>query len=58
MYLEPGPSISFLGRCIARPEDSIEMSMPASYIDKMLEQLDMLTCRHVAILQELMHFAS
>ena len=46
--LEPGTSISFLGRCITRREDSIEMSMPTSYIDKMLEQLDMLKCRHAA----------
>ena len=47
--LEPGASISFLlGRCITRREDSIEMSMPTSYIDKTLEQLDMLTCRHAA----------
>ena len=46
--LEPGTSISFLGRCTTRREDSIEMSMPTSYIDKMLEQLDMLKCRHAA----------
>ena len=46
--LEPGTSISFLGRCITRREDSIEMSMPTSYIDKMLEQLDMVKCRHAA----------
>ena len=46
--LEPGTSISFLGHCITRREDSIEMSMPTSYIDKMLEQLDMLKCRHAA----------
>ena len=46
--LEPGTSISFLGRCITRREESIEMSMPTSYIDKMLEQLDMLKCRHAA----------
>ena len=44
--LEPGTSISFLGRCITRHEDS--MSMPTSYIDRMLEQLDMLKCRHAA----------
>ena len=46
--LEPGTSISFLGLCITRREDSIEMSMPTSYIDKMLEQLDMVKCRHAA----------
>ena len=46
--LEPGTSIIFLGRCITRREDSIEMSMSISYIDKMLEQLDMLKCRHAA----------
>ena len=46
--LEPGTSISFLGRCITRREDSIEMSMPTSYIDEMLEQLDMVKCRHAA----------
>ena len=46
--LEPGTSISFLGRCITRREDSIEMSMPTSYIDKMLEQLDMSKCRRAA----------
>jgi len=46
--LEPGTSISFLGRCITRREDSIEMSMPTSYIDKMLERLDVVKCRHAA----------
>ena len=29
--------------------DSIEMSIPISYIDKMLEKLDMVKCRHAAI---------
>ena len=46
--LEPGTSIRFLGRCITRREDSIEMSTPTSYIDKMHEQLDMLKCRRAA----------
>ena len=46
--LEPGTSISFLGRCITRREDSIEMSKATSYIGKMLEQLDILKCRHAA----------
>ena len=44
--LKPGTSISFFRRSIARREDSIEMSMPTSYIGKMLEHLDMLKCRH------------
>ena len=46
--LDPGTSISFLGRCITHREESIEMSTPTSYSDKMLEQLDMLKCRHAA----------
>ena len=48
MYLNQVLRSVFLGRCITRREDSIEMSMPTSYIDKMLEQLDMLKCRHAA----------
>ena len=43
-----GVLVSFLGRCITRREDSIEISMPTSYIDKMLEQLVMVKCRHAA----------
>eukprot|EP00438_Fugacium_kawagutii_P032978 Skav223888 [mRNA] locus=scaffold1226:690731:692230:- [translate_table: standard] len=46
--LESGKSIDFLGRRITRREESIEMSMPASYIDKMLEQLDMAGCKPAA----------
>ena len=41
-------SINFLGRCITRRDDSVEMSMPTSYIDKMLEQLDMVKCKPAA----------
>ena len=46
--LESGKSINFLGRCITRRDDSMEMSMPTSYIDKMLEQLDMTNCKPAA----------
>ena len=55
--LEPGTSISFLGRCITRREDSIEMSMSTSYMTKCVSNL---TCWNVGmrLLQALMHFVS
>ena len=43
--LQPGESINFLGRCITRREDSIEVSMPTSYVDKILEEYDLLQCK-------------
>ena len=43
--LQPGESINFLGRCITRREDSIEISMPTSYVDKILEEYDLLQCK-------------
>ena len=42
--LLPGETISFLGRTITRREDSVEISMSTSYVDKMLEEMDMKTC--------------
>ncbi|CAE7422522.1 GIP [Symbiodinium sp. CCMP2456] len=44
--LQPGESINFLGRCITRREDAIEISMPTSYVDKILEKYDLQSCRH------------
>ncbi|CAE7690184.1 unnamed protein product [Symbiodinium sp. CCMP2592] len=44
--LQPGESINFLGRCITRREDAIEISMPTSYVDKILEEYALLECRH------------
>ena len=43
--LTPGKSINFLGRCITRREDSIEISMPTSYVDKMLEEYGLQDCK-------------
>ena len=43
--LDVGSSVNFLGRCIARRAGSIEISMPSTYIEKMLSELDMMKCR-------------
>ena len=42
--LLPGETINFLGRTITRREDSVEISMSTSYVDKMLDEMDMKTC--------------